>query len=212
MSEKEAVMERKLIDQLTKGVSQWTYRPDIRTEEDLWANFRDKLNQNNKAVLNGQDITDSEFRQIREFIDKVSRTPFRAGCWLAGENGVAQIALMRDEAAQGKIMLKVVNNREIAGGNSAYEVINQYTSPHVNDLDEDRRFDVTLLINGMPMIQIELKNRDHPFMDGFRQIQKYSEQGHYQGLFGLLQMFVVTNGTDFEKYAGAPAIKQYLAQ
>lgn len=205
MSEKEAVMERKLIDQLTKGVSQWTYRPDIRTEEDLWANFRDKLNQNNKAVLNGQDITDSEFRQIREFIDKVSRTPFKAGCWLAGENGVAQIALVRDEAAQGKIMLKVVNNREIAGGNSSYEVINQYTSTHVNDLDEDRRFDVTLLINGMPMIQIELKNRDHPFMDGFRQIQKYSEQGHYQGLFGLLQMFVVTNGTDTRYIAAAPA-------
>lgn len=205
MSEKEAVMERKLIDQLTKGVSQWTYRPDIRTEEDLWANFRDKLNQNNKAVLNGQDITDSEFRRIREFIDKVSRTPFKAGCWLAGENGVAQIALVRDEAAQGKIMLKVVNNREIAGGNSSYEVINQYTSTHVNDLDEDRRFDVTLLINGMPMIQIELKNRDHPFMDGFRQIQKYSEQGHYQGLFGLLQMFVVTNGTDTRYIAAAPA-------
>lgn len=207
MSEKEAVMEKKLIEQLTKGVSQWTYRPDIRTEDDLWNNFRDKLNRNNKAVLDGLEITDSEFLQIKAFINETGMTPFKAGCWLAGENGVAQIPLVRDDVKRGQIKLKVVNNREIAGGNSSYEVINQYISSHVQDLDEDRRFDVTLLINGMPMIQIELKNRDHPFMDGFRQIQKYSEQGHYQGLFGLLQMFVVTNGVDTRYIAAAPAEK-----
>lgn len=53
MAEEEAVMEQRLIAQLTTGVSQWTYRPDITTEAALWANLRQKLNQNNVAALDG---------------------------------------------------------------------------------------------------------------------------------------------------------------
>ena len=93
------------------------------------------------------------------------------------------------------IQLMAINNREIAGGNSCYEVVSQLRSVAAETGSErDRRFDVTLLVNGLPMIQIELKNSDHPFMDAFRQIRKYAEEGQFRGLMGLVQMYVVTNG------------------
>ena len=196
MAEKEAVMERRLIAQLTTGVSQWTYRPDIATEDALWANVRQKLNQNNVGVLDGVAITDEEFHQIQQYLLDRAQTPYRAALWLAGENGEAVIPLMREDASKGTIHLMAISSREIAGGRSSYEVIHQYVASKADDEDRKRRFDVTLLINGLPMIQIELKNQDHPYMDAFRQIKKYSVQGKYRGLFGMVQMFVVTNGSN----------------
>ena len=201
MAELEKDMEAKLIAQLCFGASQWKHRPDIHTEKELWDNFRDKLTKNNLAALNGQDITDNEFRQIQAFVNEKAATPYTAGAWLAGENGVAQIPLVRDDITRGTISLKVVDNREVAGGGSSYEVINQYWQRKDDPADKDRRFDVTLLINGMPMIQIELKNRQHPFMDAFRQIKKYGAGNNFRGLFGLVQMFVVTNGVDTQYIA-----------
>lgn len=196
MAEREAAMEKNLIAQLTTGISQWTYRKDIATEEALWHNFREKLNQNNQAVLAGELITDEEFGQIKNFVLEQAQTPYKAALWLSGENGEAVIPLAREDASKGTIHLFAVSSREIAGGRSCYEVINQYVSAKDGSDDRERRFDVTLLINGMPMIQIELKNQNHPFMDAFRQIKKYKVQGKFKGLFGLVQMYVVTNGSN----------------
>lgn len=61
MAELEAVIEKRLIDQLCSGESQGTYRPDIRTEKQLWNNFKYILEQNNKAKLNDTPLSDSEF-------------------------------------------------------------------------------------------------------------------------------------------------------
>lgn len=201
MAELEKDMEAKLIHQLTERESQWKYRKDIHTEEDLWNNFRHKLDLINVAALDGVPITDNEFRQIKAFINEKAVTPYTAGCWLAGENGVAQIPLIRDDVSKGTISLKAIDNREVAGGQSSYEVINQFMQKKVDPLDKDRRFDVTLLINGMPMIQIELKNRNHPFMDAYRQLKKYDKGENFRGLFGMVQMFVCTNGVDTQYIA-----------
>ena len=65
MAELESVIEEKLIAELTNGESQWTYRPDIRTEDELWANFKYILEQNNKAVLNGMPLSESEFAKVK---------------------------------------------------------------------------------------------------------------------------------------------------
>ena len=68
----------------------------------------------------------------------------------------------------------VMNHEHIAGGSSVYEVINQYSALGNDDeKSRDRRFDVTLMINGLPMIHIELKNKQHSYMDAFYQIKKY---------------------------------------
>lgn len=193
MSELESNIEKSLINQLTLGVSQWTYRPDIKNTEQLWANFRTKLNQNNIGVLRGQEITDLEMEQIKAYMAEQGASTYKAALWLAGEHGIAQIPLVREDASLGTVSLMALNNREVAGGHSSYEVINQF-SP--SDADRDRRFDVSLLVNGIPLVHIELKNQDHPYMDAFRQIQKYCREGLFCGLFSFVQMFVVSNGTD----------------
>lgn len=193
MSELESNIEKSLINQLTLGVSQWTYRPDIKNTEQLWANFRTKLNQNNIGVLRGQEITDLEMEQIKAYMAEQGASTYKAALWLAGEHGIAQIPLVREDASLGTVSLMALNNREVAGGHSSYEVINQF-SP--SDADRDRRFDVSLLVNGIPLVHIELKNQDHPYMDAFRQIQKYCREGQFCGLFSFVQMFVVSNRTD----------------
>ena len=70
-------------------------------------------------------------------------------------------------------------------------------------MDSNRRFDVTLLINGLPMIHIELKNRAHPYLSAFNQIKKYVAEGKFTGIFSTVQMFVITNGTDTRYIASA---------
>ena len=171
MPELEKVIEDKLIDQLVFGESQWTYREDLKTEEDLWKNFRYILEQNNKARLDGQPLSDAEFEQVKNQLQFSSF--YKAGEWLVGENGKAMVHVQRDTE---KLHLVVMNHEHIAGGSSVYEVINQYNALKDDDITtvaRDRRFDVTLMINGLPMIHIELKNRQHSYMDAFYQIKKY---------------------------------------
>lgn len=195
MAELESVLEQKLIDQLCQGESQWTYRPDIRTEEELWDNFRYILEQNNKAKLNDGRLTDSEFAKIKNDLSHASF--YDAGKWLVGENGQVYVHVQRGNEP---LHLLVLNNEHIAGGTSVYEVINQYQAFGEDDA-RDRRFDVTLLINGIPMIHIELKNKDHSYMDGFHQIKKYIAEGKFRGLFSNVQMFVISNGVDTKYFS-----------
>lgn len=62
---------------------------------------------------------------------------------------------------------------------------------------------MSLLINGIPLIHIELKNRQHSYMDGFRQIKKYIREGKFTGVFSAVQMFVVSNAVDTKYFAAA---------
>ena len=213
MPTKETFMEDSLIQQLISGQSQWVLREDIKNEEQLWDNFRQKLNSNNQAVLDGQLITDSEMQQIKDFISRNSQTPYKAALWLAGERGIAQIPVQREDVSRGTISLEVINNREIAGGRSSYEVIHQYQiDKNVSAvMDQKARFDVTLLINGIPLIQIELKQHGNSYMDAFRQVQRYMQNSKFRGLFGMVQMFVVTNGSG-TRYFAADTIERLNEQ
>lgn len=197
----ESELENNLIQQLISGKSQWTYREDLRTEDQLWENVKTKLENNNKDVLDEHPLTEQEFRQVQQQLQFVNF--YEAAKWLSGENGIAKVQVQREDAALGTIRLKVVNRADIAGGMSSYEVINQFQSSKRNKTDQERRFDVTLLINGLPMIHIELKNRKHSYMDGFRQIKKYLKEDKFTGIFSSVQMFVVSNGTDTRYIATA---------
>lgn len=199
MSELESVIERKLIDQLVYGDSQWVYREDLKTEEDLWKNFRYILEQNNKDRLNGEPLSDAEFEQVKNQLQFSSF--YKAGEWLVGENGKVMVHVQRDTQ---KLHLVVMNHEHIAGGSSVYEVINQYSALQSDDEDaRGRRFDVTLMINGLPMIHIELKNRQHSYMDAFWQIKKYIGEGKFTGIFSAVQMFVISNGVDTRYFSAA---------
>ena len=202
MPELESIIEQKLIEQLVYGDSQWTYREDLKTEEDLWANFKYILEQNNKERMNGEKLTDSEFEQVKNQLQFSSF--YKAGEWLVGENGKAMVHVQRDTE---RLHLVVMNHEHIAGGTSVYEVINQYNALATDENSvappRDRRFDVTLLINGLPMIHIELKNKQHSYMDGFRQIKKYIGEGKFTGIFSAVQMFVISNGVNTKYFSAA---------
>ena len=202
MPELEAILENKLIEQLVYGDSQWVYRNDLKTEEDLWANFRYILEQNNKDRLNGESLSDAEFEQVKNQLQFSSF--YKAGEWLVGENGRVQVHVQRDTE---RLHLVVMNHEHIAGGSSVYEVINQYhafkAEDDVNGLSRDRRFDVTLLINGLPMIHIELKNKQHSYKEAFNQIRKYIGEGKFTGIFSAVQMFVISNGVDTKYFSAA---------
>jgi type I restriction enzyme R subunit len=202
MAELESLIEQKLIEQLVYGDSQWTYRPDLKTEDQLWANFKYILEQNNKDRLNGENLSDSEFEQVKNQLQFSSF--YKAGEWLVGENGKVQVHVQRDTE---RLHLVVMNHEHIAGGSSVYEVINQYSALKTNDDSSthtrDRRFDVTLMINGLPMIHIELKNKQHSYMDAFWQIKKYIGEGKFTGIFSAVQMFVISNGVNTKYFSAA---------
>lgn len=198
MAELESVIEKRLIDQLCSGESQWTYRPDLRTEEDLWNNFKYILEQNNKAKLDDVPLSESEFAKVKNDLSHASF--YDAGKWLVGENGKVYVHVQRGNET---LHLVVMNNEHVAGGSSVYEVINQYQAfkDETDEHGRDRRFDVTLLINGIPMIHIELKNKEHSYMDGYRQIKKYIAEGKFHGIFSNVQMFVVSNVVDTKYFS-----------
>lgn len=202
MPELEKVIEEKLIEQLIYGESQWTYRKDLKTEDELWKNFKYILEQNNKDRLNGEALSDAEFEQVKNQLQFSSF--YKAGEWLVGENGKVMVHVQRNTE---RLHLVVMNHEHIAGGSSVYEVINQYsvlkTEDNVTTVSRDRRFDVTLMINGLPMIHIELKNKQHSYMEAFQQIKKYISEGKFTGIFSAVQMFVVSNGVDTKYFAAA---------
>ena len=200
MAELESVIEKRLIDQLCRCESQWTYRPDIRTEQQLWDNFKYILEQNNKAKLDDVPLSNSEFAKIKNDLSHASF--YDAGKWLVGENGKVYVHVQRGNET---LHLVVMNNEHVAGGTSVYEVINQYQAFKSGDRegDRDRRFDVTLLINGIPLIHIELKNKEHSYMDGYRQIKKYIAEGKFRGIFSNVQMLVVSNAVDTKYFSAA---------
>lgn len=96
----------------------------------------------------------------------------------------------------------VIDHTNIAGGTSVYEVVYQIQLGRRQEMDNDRRGDVTLLINGLPVIHIELKTPKRSYLQAFNQIQKYITEQKFNGILSNIQMFVVTNGTD-TKYVAA---------
>lgn len=202
----ETQIEKKLIEQLTMEDSQWTYRPDLRTEEDLWKNFRSILESNNQDRLNGVPLSDSEFERIKNQV--VSSSFYDAGQKLQGENGTFIVMIQRETKP---VILKVFDRRMKTGGSSVYEIINQFSafSDGENDgIQKNRRFDVSFLFNGLPLIHMELKNgRNASYMEAFTQIKKYIKEGHFKGIFSLVQMFVVSNEVN-TKYIAASSNMQ----
>ena len=180
--------EKKLIQQLTLGESQWTLREDIKTEEALWNNIRNHINRLNTDKLKGENLTNQEFNRIKEQMNFASF--YQAGEWLKGENGVVRVEIQRGSQ---RLRLEVLNQNEIAGGLTSYEVIHQLSINKREQQYQDRRLDVTLLMNGLPLIHIELKGPRVQRKEAFNQINKYIKEGIFRGPLSMVQMFVVMN-------------------
>lgn len=202
----EAEIEKRLIQVLGEGYNQWQYRPDLKTEDDLWTNLREKISQNNVAELNDTPITDKEFEIIKTELLAKTRTPFEAAKWLKGENGIARITIEREDIALGIMSLVLYSNHDIGGGISSYEVVHQIAKRKEEQDSLNRRFDVTLLINGLPIVQIELKKVtvEDGFYKAFEQIKKYASEGLFRNnIFSTLQIFVISNEATTRYFANA---------
>ena len=160
---KEADFEQALIDLLkTKG---WEDRVlKNYSEAELIRNWADILFENNRGIdrLNDFPLTDGEMQQIIEQITTL-RTPLRLNGFING----GSVSIKRDNpddvAHFGKeVSLKIYERREIAAGQSRYQIVQQPKFPTRSKLMNDRRGDLMLLINGMPVIHIELKKSDRP--------------------------------------------------
>ncbi|WP_313185082.1 type I restriction endonuclease subunit R [Lacrimispora sp.] len=196
----EKQIENTFIDILTMRENQWTYRSDIKTESQLWENLRGHINRINLARLEGVLLTDNEFKQVRNELRRFAQTPFMASQWLRGENGIAQVSIERDEISKGSVTLTLFSNKDIAGGISSYEVVNQVV-PNIEG--KTTRGDVTLLINGLPVIHIELKSElaKDGYLQAFQQIERYAQSGFFDGIYSTVQIFVVSNKVSTRYFA-----------
>ncbi|MFJ7890011.1 type I restriction endonuclease subunit R [Lysinibacillus xylanilyticus] len=202
----EAEVERRLIEVLGEGHNQWNYRPDLKSEEDLWKNLRQKITQNNLSEIGEHPISDNEFDAIKIELLSKTQTPFDAARWLKGENGISRITIEREDVSLGPMSLVLYSSQDIGGGISTYEVVHQIAKQKGSVDGRDRRFDVTLLINGLPIVQIELKQvsaKDGVFQ-AYNQIKKYAEEGMFRNnIFSTLQLFVISNEQTTRYFANA---------
>lgn len=202
----ELSVEKRLIEVLGEGHNQWNYRSDLKSEQDLWKNLREKITQNNLDALNDIPLSDNEFELLKTELLSKTVTPFDAARWLKGENGIARITIPRDDASLDTVSLVLYSNHDIGGGISSYEVVNQIATQASEDGNRNRRFDVTLLINGLPIVQIELKkvSAQDGVYQAFHQIKKYAEQGLFRNnIFSTLQLFVISNEQTTRYFANA---------
>lgn len=173
------------------------------TEQDLISNWANILFDNNKGIdrLNGQRLTKGEMAQILEQIETL-RTPLALNSFINGKTVSIKRDNPKDEAHYGKeISLKIYDRQEIAAGQSRYQIARQPMYPAKNKMLNNRRGDICLLINGMPVIHIELKKSGIPISQATNQIAKYAHEGVFTGLFRLVQVFVAMNPDDAVYFA-----------
>lgn len=165
------------------------------TEDQLIRNWANILFENNRQVdrLNDYPLTDTEMQQLIEQITKL-KTPFKLNEFINGKT----VSIIRDNPDDklhfGKeISLKIYDRLEIAAGQSRYQIARQPIFKSKSSVLRNRRGDLMLLINGMPVIHIELKKTGVPVSQACYQIEKYSHEGLFSGLFSLIQIFVAMN-------------------
>lgn len=201
-SQSELAFENEVIDYLTKigGVKQWEYKRDIKTTEQIWDNFKTILEQNNRARLD-EPLSVTEFNQVKKIITSIE-SPYHAGQFLYGVNGVSEIEVDLDNGKH--VFLTVFDQAQVGGGNTVYQVVNQIKRPKVIDGKSNRRFDVTLLINGLPIIQIELKKALHSTTESLNQMEQYIAEKQYSGIFSTLQILIAMTPYDIRYMANTP--------
>ena len=162
------------------------------TEEDLIQNWANILFENNRDIdrLNEIPLTRSEMQQILDQI-KLLRTPLKLNEFINGK----EVSIKRDNPADithlGKeVRLKIYDRQEIAAGQSRYQIAEQPRFKAKSAMLNDRRGDFMLLINGMPVIHVELKKSNVSINQATNQIEKYAHEGVFSGLFSLVQVFV----------------------
>ncbi len=184
----EAELEREFIKLLQE--QGYDYLP-IKIEKDLIVNLRAKLEE-----LNNLKFTDSEWKRFFSeelanandgIVEKTSKIQEQSRIAFKMDNGLSKNITLIDKD-------NIHNNK--------LQVINQYVN---NDGTYDNRYDVTILVNGFPLVHIELKRRGAAIREAFNQIDRYQRESFWasSGLFEYVQIFVISNGTNTKYYSNS---------
>ena len=201
----EAAFEEALIQSLTQSKGWENEVIKYPTEQTLIDNWAKILFKNNKGIdrLNDFPLTKGEMDQILEQITEL-RTPLKLNGFVNGKSVSIKRDNPNDRAHFGKeISLDIYDRHEIAGGRSVYQIVQQPQFKSKSKILNDRRGDLILLINGMPLIHIELKKSGIPVSQAYHQIEKYARQGVFTGLFSLVQVFVAMTPDETKYFANA---------
>ncbi len=168
---------------------------------DNWANILFNNNQE-RDKLNGCPLTDGgEMQQIIEQIVNL-KTPLKLNGFINGKT----VSIKRDNEDDKlhfgqEVSLKIYDRLEIASGTSRYQIVQQPQYKSASRIMHDRRGDLMLLINGMPVIHIELKKTGVSVSQAYHQIEKYSKEGIFSGIFSLIQIFVAMEPNETKYFA-----------
>ncbi|MGK4127706.1 type I restriction endonuclease subunit R, EcoR124 family [Ligilactobacillus saerimneri] len=181
----------------------WKYEPQIKTTDQLWDNFKQILEQHNQNTLD-HPLSVTEFNQVKQHIMDLT-TPYKAGQFLYGLNGVSQIDIDLDDGRH--VFLTVFDQRKIGAGDTVYQIVNQIERPAVVAGKQDRRFDTTLLINGLPIIQIEEKRDTHDVNEALNQMHQYIVEKQYRDIYSTLQILIAMTSNNAKYMANTTADK-----
>lgn len=167
-------------------------RLTIHKEKDLIENLRRQLEK-----LNDYQFSDDEWNRLFTEVLANSKDGIVEKTRLIQEDHVQ--VLRRDNGESKNIMLidkKCIHNNSV-------QVINQYIVSTDDGAKHDNRYDVTILVNGLPLIHIELKRRGVPIREAFNQINRYQRDSFWaaSGLYEFVQIFVISNGTNTKYYS-----------
>ena len=187
----EAALEQEFIKML--GEQGYTYLP-IHTEKDLIVNLRQRL-----EALNNYRFSDGEWQRF--FTNSIANT----------NEGIVEKTrkiqednvqvLTRDDGTSKNITL--IDKKNIH--NNSLQVINQYIIGTDQGAKHDNRYDVTILVNGFPLVHVELKRRGVAIREAFNQIDRYQRDSFWagSGLYEYAQIFVISNGTNTKYYSNS---------
>lgn len=163
------------------------------TQEDLIENWKKIIFKNNRGIdqLNDCELTDGEMGQILDKIETL-RTPVKLNSFFIASNSISiKRDNLEDKLNYGKeVSLEIFDKNANGAGDSIYQIAEQPILSTPNKIVNDRRGDIMLLINGMPLIHIELKRSGVSVGEACTQIQKYSKEGAFTGIYSLIQVFV----------------------
>lgn len=189
--ESEAALEKEFIRML--GEQGYMYLP-IHSENELIVNLRERLED-----LNKYEFSDTEWERFfkdcianpnEHIVEKTAKI----------QEDFVQV-LKRDDAMTKNITL--IDRKNIH--NNRLQVINQYVLGKEESAKYDNRYDVTILVNGLPLVHVELKRRGVPIREAFNQIDRYQRDSFWagSGLFEYVQIFVISNGTNTKYYSNS---------
>src|SRR5690625_2293560 len=177
------------------------------TVQDLVNHWREELNRINADVLDGVPLTDNEFDQVMAKVSQINNS-YEAAKILAMEQSTGKIdGIYRDphpDVTREQITLTIFRKAQVRGGDSSYKIAREVETPNNN------RFDINLLINRLPLINIEQKRTDKSLDEAFNQFKRYYADGEYQNNFmAFSQMMVMTSEVATRYFATPKSLKAF---